>query len=90
MTGLFPEYVASASRTRGLRLDSFIDFMKAGKESYRIVSAFNLFEYEKEAPLFRQMADKFELCVFGLNLVKEDLLRLQGSYYRNLQKGLEF
>ena len=89
MTGLFPEYVASARRTRGLRLDSFIDFIKAGKESYRIVSSFDLFEYEREAPLFRQLADKFELCVYALNLVKEDLQRLQGSYFHNLQKGLE-
>ena len=89
MTGLFPEHVASARRTRGMRLDSFIDFIKVGKESYRIVSSFDLFEYEREAPLFRQLADNFELCVYGLNLVKEDLERLQGNYYHNLEKGLE-
>jgi hypothetical protein len=89
MAGLFPEHLASARRTRGMRLDSFIDFIKAGKESYRIVSSFDLFEYEGEAPLFRQLADKFELCVYGLNLVKEDLERLQGNYYRNLQKELD-
>ena len=89
MTGLFPENVSAPRRIRGLRLDAFVDFIKAGKESYRIVSSFDQFEYEGEAPLFRQLADRFELCVFGLNLVKEDLERLQGDYYRNLQKGLE-
>jgi hypothetical protein len=42
--------------------------MKAGKESYTVVSAFDQFEYKDEAPLFRRLAENFELCVFGLNL----------------------
>jgi hypothetical protein len=88
MAGLFPEYVANARRTRGMRMDSLIDFIKAGKESYRIVSSFDLFEYKSEAPLFRQLAEKFELCVYALNLVKEDLRRLQGNDYCNWQKGI--
>jgi hypothetical protein len=89
MTGLFPEYVVSARRVRGVHLESFVDFVKAGKESYRIVSSYDPLEYESEAPLFRQLADKFELCVYGLNLVKEDLERLQGNYYHNLRRRLE-
>src|SRR5262249_24520287 len=56
LTGLFPEYVATLPR-RGLRLDSFIDYVKAGKESYRIVAAFNQFEYRRVAPLFRRLAE---------------------------------
>ncbi len=48
MTGLFPEYVASARRVRGMRLDSFVDFVKAGRESYRIVSAYNPLEHQNE------------------------------------------
>ncbi len=87
MTGLFPEYVANSRRA--VRLEAFVDFIKAGKESYRIVSSFDLFEYESEAPLFRQLADKFELCVYGLNLVKKELERLQGEYLRSLQAGLD-
>jgi hypothetical protein len=55
LTGMFPEYVATLPR-RGLRLDSFIDYMKAGKESYRIVAAFDQFEYRHVAPLFRRLA----------------------------------
>lgn len=89
MTGLFPEYVAGARRVRGMRLDSFVDFVKVGKEAYRIVSSYDPLEYESEVPLFRQLADTFELCVYGLNLVKEDLERLQGNYYRHFQRGLE-
>ena len=36
LSGMFPEYVATLPR-RGLRLDGIIDYVKAGKESYRIV-----------------------------------------------------
>ena len=89
MTGLFPESLSSRQRFRQMRLDVFVDYMKAGKESYTVVSAFDQFEYKDEAPLFRKLADNFELCVFGLNLVKQDLERLQRQYYQGLQKVLE-
>ena len=84
LTGLFPEYVAALPR-RGLRLDSFIDYVKAGRESYRVVSAFDQFEYRHEAPLFRRLSDTFELRVHGLNLVKQDLERMQRDQYRRWQ-----
>ena len=75
-TGMFPESINSL-RLRRARLEGFVDFMKAGKESYTIVSKFNQFEYEQEAPLFAKLADNFELCVYGLNLVKSDLDAMQ-------------
>jgi len=89
MTGLFPESVALSRRQRQNRLDAFIDYIKAGKESYAIVSAFDQFEYATEAPLFRELSEKFELSVFGLNLVKQDLERLQRDYYRRVQSILQ-
>ncbi|RPI27156.1 MAG: hypothetical protein EHM61_09470 [Acidobacteria bacterium] len=88
LTGMFPEYVASLS-LRQLRLDAFIDYLKAGKESYRIVSAFDQFEYRTEAPLFRQLADSFESCVFGLNLVKRDLEALAQEAYSRWRNSLQ-
>lgn len=69
MTGLFPESLSSPQRYRRTRLDVLVDYIKAGKESYTVVSAFDQFEYKGEAPLFRKLAENFELCVFGLNLV---------------------
>ncbi len=87
LTGLFPEYVASLPR-RGLRLDSFVDYVKAGKESYRVVSAFDQFEYRREAPLFRRLAETFELRVHGLNLVKQDLEQMQREQYQRWQAML--
>jgi hypothetical protein len=87
-TGLFPEYVASLPR-RGLHLDAFMDYLQAGKESYRIVSFFDQFEYQAEAPLFRRLSDQFETCVYGLNLVKRDLEGLQQDYCRNLKVRIQ-
>jgi hypothetical protein len=88
MSGLFPERVASVRQTRRLRLDAFVDFVQAGKESYAIVSSFDQFEYRAEAPLFRRLSENFELCVLGLNLVKQDLERFQREYYHRLEQSL--
>jgi hypothetical protein len=87
--GLFPEHLRSRAGLRKLRVDCFLDYVKTGKESYAIVSSFNLFEYREEAPLFRRLSDCFEQCVYGLSLVKGDLERMQGGYYRRLQKALD-
>jgi len=89
MTGIFPENVADARRRRQLRMDAFVDYVKAGKESYAIVSSFDQFEYRDEAPLFRQLSENFELAVYGLNLVRQDLERLRGERYCRLQATLD-
>jgi hypothetical protein len=70
--GLYPEAIAPGHRRRGPH-PSLGELMRAGKESYFIVSQFNLFEYEQEAPLFARLADGFERCVLGLALVREEL-----------------
>lgn len=87
LAGMFPEYVATLPR-RGLRLDSFIDYVKAGKESYRIVAAFDQLEYRHMAPLFRRLAEHFEHCVHGLNRVKSDLEVLREEEYQLWKKNL--
>ncbi len=87
-TGLFPEWLESVARRRHVGIDAFVDYVKAGKESYRIVSEFDVFEYADEAPLYRRLASQFELCVFGLNLVKKDLQRLHGDVYHQMEIGL--
>ncbi|MBV8843493.1 MAG: hypothetical protein JO307_11845 [Bryobacterales bacterium] len=86
LTGMFPEYVARLPN-RGLRLDRFIDYVKAGKESYRIVGSFDQFEYRRAAPLFRRLAEEFEYCVHGLNRVKSDLEDLRQEQYRTWKRA---
>ncbi len=70
--GLYPEASVPGARRRGAH-PSLAELIHAGKESYFIVSQFNLFEYEKEAPLFARLSDGFERCILGLSLVREEL-----------------
>ncbi len=85
-TGLFPEYLCRPRRS--LQLDYFVDYVKAGKESYSIVSKFDQFEFRRAAPLFRRLAENFELCVFGLNRVRDELRAMQNRYYQQLERNL--
>jgi hypothetical protein len=87
LAGMFPEYVARIHRQKKT-LDAFVDYLKAGKESYSVVAAFDHFEYKDEAPLFRRLSEQFELYVFGLNLVKRDLDQLQHASYQEMRRIL--
>ena len=74
--GMYPESI-NHCRLRRQRVENLVEWMKAGKESYYIVSKFEQFEYAKVAPLFAQLSKKFEDCVYGLNLVKNELEVMQ-------------
>ncbi|HWR15035.1 MAG TPA: hypothetical protein VN577_09410 [Terriglobales bacterium] len=80
-TGMFPESI-NRFRLRRNRLESFVDFIKAGRESYYIVSKFDCFEYAKVAPLFKKLAENFEEAMVGLNMVKNDLQEMQHPIVR--------
>ena len=80
-TGMFPESIQHW-RLRRHRREGFVDYMKAGKESYYIVSKFEHFEYAKVAPLFANLSRNFEGCVYGLNMVKNDLQEMQHPIVR--------
>src|SRR2546421_9890689 len=80
-TGMFPESI-NQFRLRRQRLENLVDWMKAGKESYYIVSKFEYFEYAKVAPLFASLSQKFEEFVYGLNLVKTELEVMQHPIVR--------
>jgi hypothetical protein len=72
VAGMYPEAMDSSRRLRRHH-PSLEELIHAGKESYFIVSQFNLFEYEQEAPLFARLSDRFERCILGLTLVREEL-----------------
>ena len=74
--GMFHESI-NHFRLRRQRLENLVDWVKAGKESYYIVSKFEHFEYAKVAPLFASLSKNFEECVYGLNMVKNDLQEMQ-------------
>jgi len=72
--GMYPESTGSGHRIR-LHHPSLEELIRAGKESYYIVSQFNLFEYEHEAALFARLSDRFERCVLGLTLIREEFAK---------------
>ncbi len=80
-SGMFPESI-NRFRLRRQRLESLIDFVHAGKESYFIVSQFDQMEYRNVAPLFGRLSQQFETCVFGLNLVRKELKEMQYALVR--------
>jgi hypothetical protein len=81
-TGMFPESI-NHLRLRRERLENLVDWVKAGKESYYIVSKFEHFEYAKVAPLFAVLSKNFEECVYGLNMVKNELEEMQHPIMRH-------
>lgn len=74
-TGMYPE---STQLWRHSGESGYVETLRAGKESYRIVAQFDLFEYRDEAPLFARLSDQFERCVTGLARVREELDRMGG------------
>ena len=68
--GMFPE---SATWRHRNHQDGLRALVRVGKESYYIVSQFNVFEFEQEAPLFSRLAENFEACTYGLGLVRKEL-----------------
>lgn len=74
-TGMYPE---SMNLWRHSADASFLEMVQTGKESYFIVSQFDLFEYRKQAPLFARLSSEFERCRYGLTYVREELDRMGG------------
>jgi hypothetical protein len=74
-TGMYPETMQLWKHSGDA---SFVEMVKTGKESYYIVSQFDLFEYRDEAPLFARLSDEFERCMYGLKHVREELDRMGG------------
>jgi hypothetical protein len=68
--GMYPEAVG---RRGGYADSSLVEMVRTGKESYYIVSKFDLFEYEREAPLFARLSGEFERCMYGLTKVRKEL-----------------
>ena len=71
VSGMYTESMDPYRRRNGQH--SFEELVKVGKESYYIVSQFDLDEYAEEAPMFGRLSEWFDRCIYGLRLVREDL-----------------
>jgi hypothetical protein len=74
-TGMYPESVHLWKHAGD---STFHEMVQTGKESYYIVSKFDLFEYKLEAPLFARLSEQFERCMEGLTHVREELTKMPG------------
>jgi len=72
VAGMVPEAIDSGAAENGRR-PTLGELIKFGKESYYIVSQFNVFEYKKEAALFARLSAQFERYILGLALVREEM-----------------
>lgn len=68
-SGVFPE---AMPRLRSATCkDHLVDYVRQGKESYYIVSTFNVGKWKEEAPLFRELSVQFDLLRYGLSRIRE-------------------
>jgi hypothetical protein len=74
--GMYPELMTIGREVDGQR---YLQMVQVGKDSYHVVSQFNVFEHAAQAPLFSRLAETFELCVFGLTGVRSVLESLCAS-----------
>ncbi|MDW8107529.1 MAG: hypothetical protein RMK45_08625, partial [Armatimonadota bacterium] len=68
-TGVYPE--ALPRLRASLRKDHLIDYVKQGKQSYWLVSLFDIGEWREEAPMFRRLSENFEIAMQGLYAVRQ-------------------
>jgi hypothetical protein len=76
-TGVYPE--ALRKLRNALSRDQFIDYCEQGKRSYYIASTFENEPFRDEAPVLRRLSNEFELCAYGLNQVRREWEKQQGT-----------
>jgi hypothetical protein len=74
LAGMCPEAIESDPNAKSSK-PTLAELIRVGKESYHIVSQFNVFEFEKEAPLYGRLSSVFEHCILGLAIARRDLWR---------------
>ena len=74
VTGLWPEWHESLKRNGSL--DALLDYAATGKRSYWLAAQFRHEPYTDEAPVLARLADEYDLCQFGLRLVRDEMDRL--------------
>ncbi len=55
------------------RKDHLLDYVKQGKNSYAIAASFDYGEYRPQVPVLKKLSEEFELCLYGLNVVRKEM-----------------
>ena len=69
--GVYPEALPRLQSR--WRKDHLLDYVQQGKNSYAIAASFDYGEYRPQAPILRRLSDEFELCLYGLSLVRREI-----------------
>ncbi len=89
MSGLFPQYLQRI-KTSGMihHGDFLVDYIKTGKRSYSIAAECNDRAPKEQATVWQKLSDNFELCVVGLDHVRETLDHMQDTRYIHARQRL--
>ncbi|MDQ2800464.1 MAG: hypothetical protein M3Y13_12590 [Armatimonadota bacterium] len=69
--GVYPEALPRLQTQP--RRDHLLDYVQQGKNSYAIAASHDYGEYRREAPTLRKLSEEFELCLFGLHAVRQQM-----------------
>ena len=69
--GVYPESLAQMQAQA--RKDHLLDYVKQGKNSYAIAASFDYGDYRPQAPILKKLSEEFELCLYGLNIVRKEM-----------------
>lgn len=86
-TGVYPEAIPRLRAS--LRKDHLVDYVRQGKQSYYIVSLFDIGEWREEAPLYRKLSENFEICMQGLHAVRQQWEQRAQESFRQFQRRFE-
>lgn len=69
--GVYPEFLKQLKLCHGV--DLICDYTRQGKESYHVVSTFDMPPHDQEAPTFRKLSEGFEMYAYALRGVRRQL-----------------
>jgi hypothetical protein len=76
-TGVYPEALRHLQAET--RKDHLVGYVRRGRHSYYIASSLTSRDVRAECRVLRQLSESFEVCMYGLHLVREGWERLERS-----------
>ncbi|MEO7717236.1 MAG: hypothetical protein ABIY70_13630 [Capsulimonas sp.] len=69
--GVYPESLKGMHSR--WRKDHLLDYVQQGRNSYAIAATHDYGEYREQAPVLKKLSEEFELCLYGMSLVRGDI-----------------
>ena len=73
-TGLYPDSLPALKHR--MSKDALVNYVQLGKTSYAIAATHDYGAYKDQAPVLARLSQEFEICMLGLNLVRQEMDRL--------------